>query len=69
MEQTFSKILHYPKITKSGVIKTIDHHPINSRNCATAYYTTLEEVPWSLVPEKSRKQEKMANILKNWLKS
>ena len=55
----------YPKITKIGVIKKVDHHPINSRNYAAAYYQTLEEVLGTMVPEKIQKHEKFANILKN----
>ena len=35
--QKFEKFKFYPKITKTGVIKN-DHHPINSRNYAAAYY-------------------------------
>ena len=35
------KIKFYPKITKTGVIKNVHHHPINSRNYAAAYYQTL----------------------------
>ena len=31
----------YPKITKTRVIKNIDHYPINSRNYAAASSQTL----------------------------
>ena len=33
-------------------MKKVDHHPINSRNYAAAYYQIFEEVPGLLVPEK-----------------
>ena len=35
--QKFEKFKFYPKITKTGVIKNVDHHPINFRNYAAAY--------------------------------
>ena len=50
-------------------MKNVDHHPINSRNYATAYYQTLEEVPGPVLPEKTQKNEKIANILKNCFNS
>ena len=31
----------------------VDHHPINSRNYAAAYYQTLEGVRGPLLPEKN----------------
>ena len=34
--------------------KNVDHHPINSRNYAAAYYETFEEVPGPLLPEKNK---------------
>ena len=52
--QNFEKFKFYPKIIKTGVIKNVDHHPINSRNYAAAYCQTLEEVRGPLLPEKSR---------------
>ena len=36
-----TKFKFYLKITKIGVIKNVDHHPINSGNYAAAYYQTL----------------------------
>ena len=42
--QKFEKFKFYPKIIKIGVIKSVDHHPMNSRNYAAAYSQTLEEV-------------------------
>ena len=50
--QKFTKFKFYPKTTKMGVIKNVDHHPFNSRNYAAAYYQTLEEVRGPLLPEK-----------------
>ena len=50
--QKFEKLKFYPNITKTVVIKNVDHHPINYRNYAAAYYQTLEEVPWPLLREK-----------------
>ena len=55
----------YPKNTKTRVIKKIDRYSINSRNYASAYHQTLEEVPWPLMPEKNQKLEKIAIIFKN----
>ena len=46
LEQT-----NFLKINKTGVIKNVDHHPINSRNYAAAYCQTLE-VRGPLLPEK-----------------
>ena len=43
------------KVTKTGVIKNIDQHPVNSRNYAAGYYQTLEEFPGPLLPEKIEK--------------
>ena len=57
--QKFEKFRFYPKITKTGVIKNVDHHPTTSRNYATAYYQTLEEVRLPLMPEKNQKHEKL----------
>ena len=62
----------YPKITKTGNIKNhhpIDHHPINPRNYASAYYQNMKEIPRPLLPEKIQKHENIANILKNCLNS
>ena len=42
--QKFGNFKFYPKITKTGIIKNVDHRPINSRNYAAAYYQNLEEV-------------------------
>ena len=50
-------------------MKNVDHHPINSRNYAAAYYQTLEEVPGPLLPEKNQKHEKTANNFKKLLNS
>ena len=47
----------YPKITKTGNIKNVDHHHINSRNYAAAYYQTLEEVRGPLTPEKIKNKK------------
>ena len=57
--------IFYPKISKTVVIKIIDHHSVFSRNYAAAHYQTLEEVPGPLVPERIQKHEKLANILKS----
>ena len=58
--QKFEKFKFYPNITKTGVIKNVDHHPLNFRNYAAAHYQTLEEVPWHLLPRKIQKK-KMKN--------
>ena len=63
----FEDYKFYPKISKTIVIKTIDHHSIYSINYAAAYYQTLEEVSGPLVPERFQKHEKVANILKTAL--
>ena len=47
-------------MTKTGVLKNVDHDPINSRNKAAAYYQTLEEVPGPMLQEKIQKQDKIA---------
>ena len=60
--QKFEKFKFYPKITETRVIKNV-----NSRNYAAAYYQSLEEVPWPLLPEKTEKHEKIAKILRNCL--
>ena len=58
--QKFENFKFYPKITKNGVIKNIDLHPINSINYATDLYQTFEEeVPGPLVPDKIQKHEKI----------
>ena len=67
--QKFEKFKFYPKITKTGFIKSIDRHSINSRNYAASYFQTFDEVPGPLVPEKIQEHEKIANIFKNCLNS
>ena len=57
--QKFKKFKFYPKITKTEVVKYVDHHPINSRHYAEAYYQTLEEIQGLLLPEKNQKHEKL----------
>ena len=52
--QKFEKLKIYPKITKTGDIKNVDHHPINSRNYAAAYYQTSKEVPGPFVAGKNQ---------------
>ena len=52
--QKLEKFKFYPKIANTRVIKKVDHHPINSRNYAAAYYQTLEEVRGPLLPEKNK---------------
>ena len=52
--QKFEMFKFYPKITKTGVIKKVDHHPINSKNYAAAYYQNLEEVRGPLLPENNK---------------
>ena len=54
--------MFYPKITKTGGIKNIDHHAVKTRNYTTSYYQTVQEVPGTLVLEKIQKHEKIANI-------
>ena len=64
------KVLKFLNITKTGVIKNIDHNPINSRNYDAAYHQNLEEVPRPLLPGKIQKHEKFAEkIFKNCLNS
>ena len=68
--QKFEKFKFYPKITKTGVIKNVDRHLINSRNYASAYYQTLEEVRGPLLPEKNKKKhDKFQLFEKNCLNS
>ena len=62
------KTFEYLNITKTEDIKTVDQHPINSRNYAVAYYQTLEEVPGPLLPEKIQKHEKIANTFEKLIK-
>ena len=57
--QKFEKFKFYPEITKTGVIKNVDHYPINSRNYAAAYCQTLEEVRGPLLPGNNEKYEKL----------
>ena len=45
-------------------MKNVDHHHINSRNYATAYYQTLEEVRGPPLQEKNQKHEKLKIFLK-----
>ena len=53
--QKIEKLNFYPKFTKIGVLKKVDHRPNNSRNYRTAYYQTLDKVPGPLVPAKNSK--------------
>ena len=64
----FEKFKFYPKITKTSDINDVDHHPINSRNYAAAYYQTLEEVRGLCCWKKKSKTWKIANIWKKLLK-
>ena len=62
--QKIEKFEFYPKITKTGIIKNVDHHRINSRNYAAAYNQTLEEVRGPLLPEKKSKKMKNCKYFK-----
>ena len=62
--QKFEKFKFYLNITKTVLIKDVDHHPMNSNNYAAAYYQTLEEVPWHLLPRKIQKHEKLQIFFK-----
>ena len=59
------KLKIYPKMTKTGVIKKVDHHPINY---TAAYYQILEQVPGPMLLENIKKHKKIANTLKKLLK-
>ena len=59
--QNFEKLNFYPNITKTGVIKNVDNHPINShsQNNAAAYYQKMKDVPGPLLPEKNQNMKKL----------
>ena len=48
------------------MIKNIDHHSINSRNYAAAYYQTLVEVPRPLRQKKSKNTKHFQIFFKKW---
>ena len=65
MRAAIKKIEFYQKKNcQSWSHLKIDNHSINSRNYATAYHQTLEEVPRTLVPEKRIKKFKDSKNLK-----
>ena len=67
--QNFEKKFKFYQKSKNSSFKNFDNYSINSRNYATAYYQTLEEVPGPQVPEKSKKLKNFFKNLKKWQKS
>ena len=61
--QKFEKVSNFIQKLLKLDLKNVDHHSINFRSYALAYYRTLEEVPGPLVPEKTKKKQKKLRIV------
>ena len=57
ISRKFEKLNFIKKLLKLKSFK-VDNHSINSRNYATAYHQTLDEVPSTLEPENDEKFKK-----------